>query len=236
MSYLPASQTDPIIAYLELAGVTAATASQIIGRGKSYGEGYRQILGPSRLRRDKVQKLADALDSEFLRMILAEELYYDEIRDILPNEDRRTFDIEVDELHNFVADDVVVHNCAPPFRQAEFDLMYGTGISKEGSLLDVAVEQGLIRKSGAWFTYKEEQIGQGRENAKAFLSEHPEMIKEIEQLIMANLAPQPDENGEIPPPVEEPLDDENGLSKIKVDDVMAGLTAKAGGNKGNGKK
>ncbi len=74
---------------------------------------------------------------------------------------------------------VVKNKCAPPFRQAEFDIMYGKGISREGSLLDVGVDLGVIRKAGAWFTYEGEQLGQGRENAKNFLSEHPEIMMEI---------------------------------------------------------
>ena len=68
---------------------------------------------------------------------------------------------------------VVKNKVCRPFQQAEFDIMYGTGISREGSLLDVAVDLGFIKKSGAWFTYEGEQLGQGRENAKAFLRENP---------------------------------------------------------------
>ncbi|MDA3012891.1 MAG: recombinase RecA [Actinomycetota bacterium] len=74
---------------------------------------------------------------------------------------------------------VVKNKVAPPFRQAEFDIMYGKGISREGSLLDMAVDLGLVKKSGAWFTYEGEQLGQGRENAKNFLSENPEIMVEL---------------------------------------------------------
>ena len=74
---------------------------------------------------------------------------------------------------------VVKNKCAPPFRQAEFDIMYGKGISREGSLLDVAVDIGLVKKSGAWYTYEGEQLGQGRENAKTFLQENPELMVTI---------------------------------------------------------
>jgi recombination protein RecA len=70
---------------------------------------------------------------------------------------------------------VVKNKVAPPFRQAEFDMMYGVGISREGDLLDVASERGLVAKSGAWYAYQEERIGQGRENAKKYLKEHPEL-------------------------------------------------------------
>ena len=83
---------------------------------------------------------------------------------------------------------VVKNKCAPPFKQAEFDIMYGTGISREGSLLDVGVELGLIKKSGAWFTYEGEQLGQGRENAKQFLVETPELMIEINERIRSQLA------------------------------------------------
>jgi len=75
---------------------------------------------------------------------------------------------------------VVKNKCAPPFRQAEFDITYGKGISREGSLIDVGVDLGLVKKSGAWFTYEGEQLGQGRENAKAFLAENLEVMVEID--------------------------------------------------------
>jgi recombination protein RecA len=78
---------------------------------------------------------------------------------------------------------VVKNKCAPPFKQAEFDIMYGKGISREGSLLDVGVELGIVKKSGAWFTYEGEQLGQGRENAKTFLSENIDMMLEISEKI-----------------------------------------------------
>ncbi|MDP9441384.1 MAG: recombinase RecA [Actinomycetota bacterium] len=74
---------------------------------------------------------------------------------------------------------VVKNKCASPFRQAEFDIMYGKGISREGSLLDVAVDLGLVKKSGAWYTYDGEQLGQGREKVKEFLSESPELMIEL---------------------------------------------------------
>ena len=78
---------------------------------------------------------------------------------------------------------VVKNKCAPPFRQAEFDIMYGKGISREGSLLDVAVDLGIVKKSGAWFTYEGEQLGQGRENAKKFLGENPDLMIEISEKV-----------------------------------------------------
>ena len=64
---------------------------------------------------------------------------------------------------------------APPFKEVEFDILYGEGISKEGDLLDLAVEKGIVDKSGAWFSYGKERIGQGRENSRIFLKEHPDM-------------------------------------------------------------
>ncbi len=78
---------------------------------------------------------------------------------------------------------VVKNKCSPPFKQAEFDIMYGKGISREGSLLDIGVDLGLVKKSGAWFTYDGEQLGQGRENAKQFLAENPELLVEIDERI-----------------------------------------------------
>ncbi|MBA3982533.1 MAG: recombinase RecA [Acidimicrobiia bacterium] len=79
---------------------------------------------------------------------------------------------------------VVKNKCASPFRQAEFDIMYGKGISREGSLLDMAVDLSIIRKSGAWFTYEGEQLGQGRENAKAFLADNAEIMVEISDKVL----------------------------------------------------
>ena len=78
---------------------------------------------------------------------------------------------------------VVKNKVAPPFRQCEFDIMYGKGISKEGSLLDVGVDLEIVKKSGAWFTYEGEQLGQGRENARQFLAEHADVAQEIERRV-----------------------------------------------------
>ncbi len=78
---------------------------------------------------------------------------------------------------------VVKNKVAPPFKQVEFDIIYGEGISRTGDLLDLGVEQGIIDKSGAWYAYQDERIGQGRENAKKFLKAHPEMMGEIERKI-----------------------------------------------------
>jgi recombination protein RecA len=79
---------------------------------------------------------------------------------------------------------VVKNKVSPPFRQAEFDIMYGKGISREGTLIDMSVDLGIVSKSGAWFTYEGEQLGQGRENAKNFLTEHPEVMVEISEKVL----------------------------------------------------
>ena len=78
---------------------------------------------------------------------------------------------------------VVKYKVAPPFREAEFDIMFGKGISKEGDVLDLAASVGIVQKSGAWFAYGGDKIGQGRENAKAYLREHPEIMDEIEHKV-----------------------------------------------------
>jgi recombination protein RecA len=88
---------------------------------------------------------------------------------------------------------VVKNKCAAPFRQAEFDILYGKGVSREGSLIDVGVEQGMIKKSGAWFTYEGTQIGQGRENARQFLTENPDVALDIEKRIRDTLGLVPQE-------------------------------------------
>jgi recombination protein RecA len=82
---------------------------------------------------------------------------------------------------------VVKNKVAPPFKQAEFDILFGHGISREGSLIDVGVEQALIRKSGAWYTYEGDQLGQGKENARKFMLENPDVADEIEKKIKEKL-------------------------------------------------
>ena len=81
---------------------------------------------------------------------------------------------------------VIKNKVAPPFREAEFDIVYGRGISKEGNILDLAVNLNLVEKAGAWFSYNGEKIGQGRENAKAYLKEHKEVAQELEEKIREN--------------------------------------------------
>ena len=91
---------------------------------------------------------------------------------------------------------VVKNKMAPPFKQAEFDIVYGKGISREGSIIDMGVEAGIVRKSGSWFTYGDDQLGQGKENVRQFLVDNPELANEIEQKILVSLgigeAPDPD--------------------------------------------
>lgn len=93
---------------------------------------------------------------------------------------------------------VVKNKIAPPFRQAEFDIMYGKGISSVGNILDVAAEADIVKKAGAWYSYGEERLGQGRENSKDFLEEHPEMLKEIEHKVRIyyNLIPEEELDGD----------------------------------------
>ncbi|MBA4210963.1 MAG: DNA recombination/repair protein RecA, partial [Parvibaculum sp.] len=81
---------------------------------------------------------------------------------------------------------VVKNKVAPPFKQVEFDIMYGEGISKMGELVDLGVKAGIVEKSGSWFSYNSQRIGQGRENAKQFLRENPDMAAEIETAIRQN--------------------------------------------------
>ena len=83
---------------------------------------------------------------------------------------------------------VIKNKVAPPFREAEFDVMYGQGISKEGNVLDMAVNLDIIQKAGSWFSYNGERIGQGRENVKTYLKENPEVLKEVEEKVRENFA------------------------------------------------
>jgi recombination protein RecA len=100
---------------------------------------------------------------------------------------------------------VVKNKVAPPFKQAEFDIIYGQGISREGSLIDVGVEHGLVRKSGAWYTYDGDQLGQGKENVRKFLVDNPDLANEIEKKIKEKLgvgALAVDADGVVPAPVD----------------------------------
>lgn len=83
---------------------------------------------------------------------------------------------------------IVKNKVAPPFKECEFDIMYGEGISRTGEVLDLAVDLGVVKKGGAWFSYNDEKLGQGRDNAKIFLKEHPDTMKEIEEKIKVRLA------------------------------------------------
>ncbi|MCL5967059.1 MAG: recombinase RecA, partial [Firmicutes bacterium] len=87
---------------------------------------------------------------------------------------------------------VVKNKVAPPFRQAEFDILYGEGISREGSLLDMATDGGLVQKSGAWYSYGDLRLGQGRESARDYLKENPDLAREIETKIRASMLPAPE--------------------------------------------
>jgi recombination protein RecA len=100
---------------------------------------------------------------------------------------------------------VVKNKVAPPFKQAEFDILYGFGISREGSLIDMGVDQGILRKSGAWYTYEGDQLGQGKENARKFLRDNPDIANDIEKRIQdkMGIGPKLDESEEaVPAPVD----------------------------------
>ncbi len=94
-----------------------------------------------------------------------------------------------DVIGNHVRVKIVKNKVAPPFKEAEFDILYGQGISKEGGLIDLAVDNNIIDKSGAWFAYKGQKIGQGKENARLYLIDHPDVCDEIEQLVRDSYKP-----------------------------------------------
>jgi recombination protein RecA len=101
---------------------------------------------------------------------------------------------------------IVKNKMAPPFKQAEFDILYGLGISREGGLIDMGVEHGFVRKSGAWYTYDGDQLGQGKENARSFLRDNPDLANELEKKIKEKLG--------IGPRVDAPADE---VAEVKVD-------------------
>jgi recombination protein RecA len=202
-NYLPRIVQEPVLAHLRDRGLSPVEAAEMLGRPTAEARsGLRQLLGATRIRRDRLATLADALGDEFLQEVLAEEVAFATVRSVEPAGRVRTFDIEVDELHNLVADHVVVHNCSPPFKQAEFDILYGHGISREGGLLDLGVEHGIVRKSGAWYTYDGDQLGQGKENSRNFLRDNADLASGIEKKIKEKLG--------IGPQVDSPADEASG--------------------------
>ncbi|MGN1349370.1 MAG: recombinase RecA [Anaerovoracaceae bacterium] len=120
---------------------------------------------------------------------------------------------------------IVKNKVAPPFKQAEFDIMYGHGISKEGDALDCAVENGIVDKAGAWYSYEGNRIGQGRENVKKYLEEHPEVLNRIEAQIREKINPPADKPAEASAPAtgaEEMPDDLDFLEDAPVIDPETG--------------
>ncbi len=104
---------------------------------------------------------------------------------------------------------VVKNKVAPPFKQAEFDIMYGEGISREGGILDMAVEHGLVRKAGAWYTYEGDQLGQGKENARQYLKDNPGLTNDLEKMLKDKLIMTPGKADlqVVPEPIDEDLED-----------------------------
>ena len=90
---------------------------------------------------------------------------------------------------------VVKNKLAPPFREAEFDMIYGDGISREGNVLDLAVENGIVERSGTWFSYRDQRIGQGRDNARRFLKENQKLAAEMEAAVRQAVGLKPASNG-----------------------------------------
>ncbi len=122
---------------------------------------------------------------------------------------------------------VVKNKVAPPFKEAEFDMFYGKGISREGELLDLAIKFDIIQKSGSWFSYQEQRLGQGRDNVKDYLKANPDLYEEVEALVMAAIRREKDEAQEAvakPAPVEIPLDKAvaytAGTARAKIDIVV----------------
>jgi recombination protein RecA len=124
---------------------------------------------------------------------------------------------------------VVKNKCAPPFKSAEFDILYGIGISREGSLIDLGVDQGIVRKSGAWYTYEGDQLGQGKENARNFLHENEDMANEIERRIKEKLGIGPSLDtdtapGDLAPSIPAPARSGNGTGASRSITTPAGVT------------
>jgi recombination protein RecA len=118
-----------------------------------------------------------------------------------------TIKVGTESIGNKVRVKVVKNKVAPPFRMAEFDIMFGEGISREGSLIDVAVEHGIVRKAGAWYTYDGDQLGQGREKAKDYLRNNPELAMQLQDQVLRAVGVIVDESDEIQEDAESPAAD-----------------------------
>jgi recombination protein RecA len=123
---------------------------------------------------------------------------------------------------------VVKNKVAPPFKQVEFDIMYGEGISKTGELVDLGVKAGMVEKSGAWFSFGGERIGQGRENTKAFLKEHPKVAEQVEKAIRQNAGLIVDKMLQAAPEGEEAKDAEEGPDEFMAEEPETEASAKKG--------
>ena len=115
-------------------------------------------------------------------------------------------------IGNHVRVKVVKNKVAPPFKEAEFDIMFGVGISREADILDLAAKEGIVDKSGSWYSYKSNKIGQGRENAKRFLREHPEVMEEIDHKVRVRVGVVPPEEGD----EDVILPEKNAAAKVSV--------------------
>jgi recombination protein RecA len=131
----------------------------------------------------------------------------------------------VEAIGNRIRVKVVKNKVAPPFKQAEFDILYGTGFSWEGTVVDVAVERKVVTKSGSYFSFGDERLGQGRHNATAFLREHPDVTQQILQAIQLQVGPEQVISAKLLPVVEEAA--ENGTAGTKAEKVAAAAAAVA---------
>ena len=113
---------------------------------------------------------------------------------------------------------IVKNKLAAPFKVAEFDIIYGTGISREGGLIDMGVQHGFVRKAGAWYTYEGDQLGQGKENSRRFLKDNPELAEEIEQRLLVKLGIVEDPNEEV---------DQEAIATAGIDAPLGGDSEKA---------
>jgi recombination protein RecA len=118
-----------------------------------------------------------------------------------------------DSVGNRTKAKIVKNKMAPPFKVAEFDIIYGQGISREGGIIDMGVEHGIIKKSGSWFTYDGDQLGQGMENSRRFLRDNPELAAELERKVHAKLGMGADGNEEPRPEAEKAADAVKAVKK-----------------------
>lgn len=153
----------------------------ITNRQKSTQRSITRAIGWPRCHRDKVSAIAIELDDQYLKSIVQKEIYYDKVVGLIEPEEAKTYDLTIEGLSNFIANDIIVHNCAPPYREAEFSIVFGKGIDQARDFLCQAQLSGLVEKKGSWYAIDGKNIAQGEDGAIEYLESHPEVLESLKE-------------------------------------------------------